>query len=186
MMRWKIMMSMILVSGHDDAENYDIVLKLREIKWSMSSLSNLRTREEKILSPMMMVWLFGDSARFMSGYVGGGVSRALKTPAARPRLLSRSDQLASPSVRLGHYSTKVDGKIVSSQCLEKSDRKKVAPKSTNSPVDERLKPYFPSYSNAKQQRSSQCEPYGTQNWTFTPMNTFQEEIWTSEALGLGS
>ena len=93
--------------------------------------------------------MFGDSARFMSGYVGGGVSRALKTPAARPRLLSRSDQLASPSVRLGHYSTKVDGKIISSQCLEKSDRKKVAPKSTNSPVDEHLKPYFPSYSYAK-------------------------------------
>ena len=32
MMRWKMVMSMILVSGHDDAENYDIVLKLREIK----------------------------------------------------------------------------------------------------------------------------------------------------------
>ena len=133
---------MILVSGHDDAENYDIVLKLREIKWSMSSLSNLRAWEEKILLPMMMVWLFGDSARFMSGYVGGGVSRALKTPADRPRLLSRSDQLASPSVRLGHYSTKVDVKIISSQCLEKSDRKKVAPKSTNSAVDERLSHIF--------------------------------------------
>ena len=32
MMRWKMVMSMLLVSGHVDAENYDIVLKLREIK----------------------------------------------------------------------------------------------------------------------------------------------------------
>ena len=114
----------------------------------MSSLSDLRAKRDDTFvdEDGLIVWR---QCAFMSGYVGGGVSRALKTPAARPRLLSRSDQLASPSVRLGHYSTKVDGKIISSQCLEKSDRKKVAPKSTNSPVDERLKPYFPSYSNAK-------------------------------------
>ena len=32
MMRWKKVMSMLLVSGHDDAEIYDIVLNLRGIK----------------------------------------------------------------------------------------------------------------------------------------------------------
>ena len=73
----------------------------------MSSLSNLRTKREDTFADDdgLIVWR---QCAFMSGYVGGGVSRALKTPAARPRLLSRSDQLASPSVRLGHYSTKVD------------------------------------------------------------------------------
>ena len=79
----------------------------------MSSLSNLRTKREDTFADDdgLIVWR---QCAFMSGYVGGGVSRALKTPAARPRLLSRSDQLASPSVRLGHYSTKVDVKILSS------------------------------------------------------------------------
>ena len=76
----------------------------------MSSLSNLRTKRDDTFADDdgLIVWR---QCAFMSGYVGGGVSRALKTPAARPRLLSRSDQLASPSVRLGHYSTKVDLKL---------------------------------------------------------------------------